>query len=86
MPRSGLAARYPGAVAEAMEGFGVATAAALAGGHGPGAAGGTGPAFAELRTVSNVVGPRDRSAWRIDLALAALREAAAATGALIELA
>jgi futalosine hydrolase len=56
-----LAARHPDAVAEAMEGFGVATAAAQAG-----------VPFAEVRTIANVVGPRDRSSWRIPDALAAL--------------
>jgi futalosine hydrolase len=59
-----LAARHPGAAAEAMEGFGVAEAAARAGL----------PAF-ELRAVSNAVGPRDRAAWRIGEALAALERA-----------
>jgi futalosine hydrolase len=59
--------RYPDAAAEAMEGFGVATAAAQAG-----------IPFAELRTVSNPVGPRDRAAWRIPQALAALTDAARA--------
>ncbi|MFI6639535.1 futalosine hydrolase [Streptomyces sp. NPDC050504] len=59
-----LRAAHPGAVAEAMEGFGVAEAAAQAGV----------PAL-ELRTVSNAVGPRDRAAWRIGDALAALTEA-----------
>ncbi|EFH31385.1 menaquinone biosynthetic enzyme [Streptomyces pristinaespiralis ATCC 25486] len=29
----------------------------------------------EIRAVSNAVGPRDRAAWRIGEALAALREA-----------
>jgi futalosine hydrolase len=62
-----LAVAHPAAVAEAMEGFGVACAAA-----------GAGVAFAELRAVSNLVGPRDRSAWRIGEALAALTTAAAA--------
>jgi futalosine hydrolase len=56
--------RYPEAVAEGMEGFGVATAAARAG-----------VGFAELRAISNPVGPRDRAAWRIPEALAALRAA-----------
>ncbi|MDJ0345188.1 futalosine hydrolase [Streptomyces sp. H10-C2] len=56
-----LAGRHPGAVAEAMEGFGVAEAAAS---HGV-------PVL-EIRTVSNAVGPRDRAAWRIGDALAAL--------------
>ncbi len=56
-----LRQRHPDAVAEAMEGFGVACAAAHAG-----------VPFAEVRAVSNVVGPRDRAAWRIPDALAAL--------------
>ncbi|MEJ3749923.1 futalosine hydrolase [Actinomycetes bacterium KLBMP 9797] len=56
-----LAGRYPAAAAEAMEGYGVACAAATAG-----------LPFAELRTVSNPVGPRDRASWRIPTALAAL--------------
>ncbi|MGH3715675.1 MAG: futalosine hydrolase [Micromonosporaceae bacterium] len=62
-----LARRHPDAVAEAMEGFGVATAAAQAGVR-----------FAELRTISNLVGPRDKAAWRLPEALAALTEAVAA--------
>ncbi|MHA5047252.1 futalosine hydrolase [Streptomyces sp. SD15] len=56
-----LRARHPRALAEAMEGFGVAEAAAA---HGV-------PVL-ELRAVSNPVGPRDRAAWRIGDALAAL--------------
>lgn len=60
-----LAARYPDAVAEAMEGFGVAVAAA-------------GVPFAELRAVSNPIGPRDRAAWRLKEAFAALSTASAA--------
>lgn len=59
-----LATRYPDARAEAMEGFGVATAAL-----------GAGVPCAELRAISNVVGPRDRSAWRIPAAMATLRSA-----------
>ncbi|MEE1938301.1 futalosine hydrolase [Streptomyces sp. TRM 70361] len=59
-----LARRHPGAVAEAMEGFGVAQAAALCG-----------AAVLEVRAVSNPVGPRDRAAWRIPAALEALAEA-----------
>ena len=59
-----LTGRHPGAVAEAMEGFGVAEAAAA---HGV-------PVL-ELRTVSNAVGPRDRAAWRIGEAFAALERA-----------
>jgi futalosine hydrolase len=61
-----LTARHPGAVAEAMEGYGVA-AAALECGVG----------FAELRTISNLIGPRDRAAWRVRDALAALTTASA---------
>lgn len=56
-----LRRRHPRALAEAMEGFGVAEAAAA---HGV-------PVL-ELRAVSNPVGPRDRAAWRIGDALAAL--------------
>ncbi|MFG2194599.1 futalosine hydrolase [Streptomyces sp. NPDC048639] len=59
-----LLARHPGAGAEAMEGFGVAEAAAA---HGV-------PVL-EVRAVSNPVGPRDRDAWRIGEALAVLRQA-----------
>ncbi len=62
-----LRARHPGAVAEAMEGYGVAVAAVAAG-----------IPFLELRTVSNPVGPRDRSAWRLGEAFAALARAAGA--------
>jgi futalosine hydrolase len=65
-----LVKRYPGAVGEAMEGFGVAVAASR-----------FGVLAAEVRVVSNLVGPRDRDAWRIGEALAALT---AATPTLIE--
>lgn len=58
-----LRERHPAALAEAMEGFGVAEAAAL---HGV-------PVL-EVRAVSNPVGPRDRAAWRIPDALAALTD------------
>ncbi|WP_282107855.1 futalosine hydrolase [Streptomyces sp. F63] len=58
-----LAARHSGAGAEAMEGFGVAEAAAV---HGL-------PVL-EIRAVSNPVGPRDRAAWRIPEALSALTD------------
>jgi futalosine hydrolase len=64
-----LAARHPDAVAEAMEGYGVAVAAAQAG-----------LPFAELRAVSNPIGPRDRGAWRIRAAFDALTAAAVALG------
>ncbi|NEE34633.1 futalosine hydrolase, partial [Streptomyces sp. SID7982] len=59
-----LLAAHPGALAEAMEGFGVAEAAARA----------EVPVL-EVRAVSNAVGPRDRDAWRIGDALAALTDA-----------
>lgn len=62
-----LLRRHPAAVAEAMEGFGVAEAAAR-----------FGLPVQELRTVSNAVGPRDRAAWRIGDALAALERVFAA--------
>jgi futalosine hydrolase len=65
-----LTERHPGAAAEAMEGFGVATAAAA-----------FDVPMIEIRAVSNAVGPRDRAAWRIGDALRALT---AATGALLE--
>jgi futalosine hydrolase len=69
---AGLAARFPSAVAEAMEGYGVACAA-----------GGATVPFAEVRTISNLVGPRDRTSWRIREALAALTAAAATFPGLI---
>ena len=56
-----LLRRVPGALVEGMEGAGVAHAALLAD-----------IPVAEVRGISNVVGPRDRSAWRIGEALAAL--------------
>jgi futalosine hydrolase len=60
-------ARNPDAVAEGMEGAGVAAAASL---HGM--------PFAEVRAISNLVGPRDRDSWDIPTALAALATAVAA--------
>jgi futalosine hydrolase len=62
-----LAERFPDAVAEGMEGAGVAAAAAL---HGV--------PFGEIRAISNLVGPRDRSAWQVPLALESLGRAVAA--------
>ncbi len=59
-----LSRRVPGAAAEAMEGHGVAAAAKA-----------FGLPCAELRAISNAVGPRDRAAWRIGEALAALEAA-----------
>ncbi|MFJ8633905.1 futalosine hydrolase [Streptomyces sp. NPDC093568] len=58
-----LRERHPTALAEAMEGFGVAEAASA---HRT--------AVLELRAISNPVGPRDRAAWRIGDALAALTD------------
>lgn len=60
-----LAARVPGAASEGMEGYGVAAAAQLAG-----------IPILELRAISNRVGPRDKSAWRIGEALGRLAQAA----------
>ncbi|EGE42760.1 futalosine hydrolase [Streptomyces griseus] len=68
-----LLAAHPGALAEAMEGFGVAEAAARAG-----------LPVMELRAVSNAVGPRDRDAWRIGDALAALTDAFGKTAPVLE--
>lgn len=59
-----LAARVPGAAAEAMEGFGVAQAAQD-----------YGLPVLEIRAISNAVGPRDRDAWKIPQALQALEAA-----------
>ncbi|GAA1979896.1 futalosine hydrolase [Catenulispora subtropica] len=56
-----LLERHPDAAAEAMEGFGVASAATMA--ELP---------FVEIRAISNAVGPRDREAWRIGEALEVL--------------
>jgi futalosine hydrolase len=60
-----LRARHPQSVGEAMEGYGVAVAAAL-----------FGLPVAEVRAASNLIGPRDRAAWRIGEALAVLTAAA----------
>ncbi|MCY9663851.1 futalosine hydrolase [Paenibacillus alginolyticus] len=59
-----LAARVPGAAAEAMEGFGIATAAQQ-----------RGVPVLEIRAISNAIGPRDRDAWRIGDAFKALEAA-----------
>lgn len=68
-----LLARYPAALAEAMEGAGVAAAAARAGV----------PVY-EVRAVSNAVGRRDRGAWDVAGALAALGRALPAAIDLLE--
>lgn len=65
-----LATRVPGAAAEAMEGYGVAFAAHE-----------RGVPVLEIRAVSNLVGPRDRAAWRIKEALDVLE---AASSVLVE--
>jgi futalosine hydrolase len=62
-----LRTAHPAAVGEAMEGFGVASAARAAG-----------VAFLEVRTVSNEIGPRDRAAWDLRGALERLSDVAAA--------
>jgi futalosine hydrolase len=59
-----LAARHPRAIAEAMEGFGVAAAAHDAG-----------LPFAEVRAVSNTIGKRDPTTWNIPGAFDALARA-----------
>ncbi|MDG5786197.1 futalosine hydrolase [Evansella sp. AB-P1] len=59
-----LTNRYPNVVAEAMEGFGVATAAQI---HSI-------PVM-EIRAISNNVGPRDRNGWKIKDALQSLEKA-----------
>lgn len=59
-----LAARIPGAAAEAMEGYGAAIAALD-----------RGIQILEIRAISNMIGPRDRSSWRIKDALRVLEAA-----------
>jgi futalosine hydrolase len=61
-----LAARIPGATAEAMEGYGVGCAALD-----------RGLPVLEIRAISNMVGPRERSSWRIKEALEVLEAASA---------
>jgi futalosine hydrolase len=56
--------RHPDALAEAMEGIGVYRAAEL-----------SATRFAELRAISNRVGPRNRDSWQIPHAIAALSAA-----------
>lgn len=59
-----LITRVPGAVGEAMEGYGVAVAAQ-----------GAGVPVLELRAISNLVGPREREVWKIKEALESLTAA-----------
>jgi futalosine hydrolase len=63
-----LAARYPRAVAEAMEGYGVIEAVRRDSRT-------DGVSFAEIRAISNLIGRRDRSTWNIPLAFGALADA-----------
>jgi futalosine hydrolase len=66
-----MSSRFPDALAEAMEGAGVAEAARQ-----------YDVPYAEVRCISNLVGPRDRMAWRVPEALDALSEAMASIGEL----
>lgn len=59
-----LLRREPNAVAEAMEGYGVAFAAQE-----------FGKPVLEIRSISNPIGPRDRSAWRMKEAFDTLERA-----------
>jgi futalosine hydrolase len=61
-----LAARYPRAVAEAMEGYGVLEAVRRTGRDTP---------FAEIRAISNTIGRRDRSTWNLPAAFDVLASA-----------
>jgi futalosine hydrolase len=63
-----LARRHPSALAEAMEGYGIAAAAEAAGVD-----------WVEVRTISNLIGRRDRSNWDIPAAFNALGTAIAVT-------
>jgi futalosine hydrolase len=67
---SELAARYPRAIAEAMEGYGVIEATRRSYERT-----GRDIPFAEIRAVSNIIGRRDRSTWNIPLAFSALADA-----------
>ncbi|GAK08737.1 futalosine hydrolase [Geomicrobium sp. JCM 19038] len=58
-----LQARYEDAVAEGMEGFGVATAAEE-----------FGVPVLEVRAISNYIGKRERDKWKIKEALASLKQ------------
>ena len=58
-----LASRIPSVAVEAMEGFGVGLAAKEAG-----------ISVIEIRTISNPVGPRDKSSWKIKEALLQLEK------------
>lgn len=64
---SELVKRVPGAAAEAMEGYGVALAARN-----------LDIPVLEIRAISNLVGPRDSTAWRVKEALEVLEAASSA--------
>ncbi|WP_083248375.1 futalosine hydrolase [Desulfuribacillus stibiiarsenatis] len=61
-----LLKRFPNAVAEAMEGYGVAYSANQ-----------LRIPVVEIRSISNAIGPRDRSSWKIKEALARLKDVSA---------
>jgi len=62
-----LTSRFPHAIAEAMEGFGVVDAAMRA----PNS-----PSYiTEIRAISNVIGRRDRSTWKLPIAFGTLSRA-----------
>jgi futalosine hydrolase len=65
-----LAVRYPRAVAEAMEGYGVVEATRRDYQRSE-----RDVPFAEVRAISNIIGRRDRSTWNIPRAFDALAEA-----------
>lgn len=64
-----LVEQVPAVCCEAMEGFGVAMAAQE-----------MGVPVIEVRAISNLVGPRDKGAWRIKEALDALKQASSVIG------
>jgi futalosine hydrolase len=68
-----LLRREPNAVAEAMEGYGVAMAAKE-----------FGKPVLEIRSISNPIGPRDRSAWRMKEALDTLETASKVIAEVLE--
>lgn len=68
-----LMQRFPYAQAEAMEGFGVATAAKE-----------KNLPVLEIRAISNEIGPRDKGKWEIKEALAQLEKASASIAEVLE--
>ncbi len=65
-----LAARHPRAVAEAMEGYGVVEAVRR-----DLLRRDDGPACAEVRAISNIIGPREKSTWDVPAAFKTLSSA-----------